>query len=216
VSGRLLLTPLGLRVPDRQVEEQVVAEARSLLADTLRQRALLPPDGPQRKRLDALVEYIRAKIREYDRFDLADDFGLTEPEDRGRKVALLKQMSLGAAPLRPLGRHREALLVDVVRQSLAMAVNFDTAMLSWKPAKLGKRRRDGSFELEFGLRNRWIQRGLDEDRQLSDDEHLRAALLAAVFVVAAFFEQGRARDDVDLTAEHLVVALWRLLQLASG
>lgn len=215
VSGRLILTPVGQRVGAKQVEDIVRGEARELLADAMRQRTLLPPDGPTRRRLDAFVEYVRAKIRVKDTFALADDFGLTTPEDPGRRVAMLRAMSLGAAPLRPLGNRREVLLQEVVRQSLAMAVHFDTAMLSWRPAKLGKRRRDGSMEIEFGLRNAWIQRGLDEDQELSAEQHRDAALLAGVLVVAAFFEQAREREDINLGREHLVVALWRLLELGS-
>lgn len=215
VSGRLILTPVGQRVGARQVEEIVKTEARDLLADAIRQRTLLPPDGPARRRLDAFVGYVRAKIREQDTFRLSEEFGLTGPEDPGRRVAMLRAMSLGVAPLRPLGSRREVLLQDVVRQSLAMAVHFDTAMLSWKPAKLGLRRRDGSLEIEFGLRNAWIQRGLDEQKQLAPEEHRHAALLAGVLVVASFFEQARAREDLDLGREHLVVALWRLLELGA-
>ncbi|PRP95474.1 hypothetical protein ENSA5_39390 [Enhygromyxa salina] len=213
VSGRMLLTPQGQRVGRAQVREVITKEARALLADALRQRTLLPPDGPQRRRLDHFVEYIRGVVRVEDRFGLADDLGLGTPADRGARVVALREMSLGAAPLRPLTDRREALLAEVVRQSLAMRVHFDTAMLSWRPAKLGKRRRDGSLELEFGLRNRWVQRGLDEGRELDAGEHRRAALLAGVLVVAAFFEQAREREDVELGAEHLVVALWRLLRL---
>jgi hypothetical protein len=215
VSGRLILTPNGQRIGAKQVEEIVRGEARELLSDAMRQRTLLPPNGPARRRLDAFVEYVRAKIREKDSFRLADDFGLTTPEDPGRRVMMLRAMSLGVAPLRPLGNRREVLLQEVVRQSLAMSVHFDTAMLSWRPVKLGKRRRDGSMELEFGLRNAWIQRGLDEDKQLSPAEHRQAALLAGVLVVAAFFEQAREREDIDLGREHLVVALWRLLELGA-
>lgn len=215
VSGRLILTPVGQRVGAKQVEDIVLGEARTLLADAMRQRTLLPPDGPTRRRLDAFVEYVRAKIRVKDSFALADDFGLTTPEDAGRRVAMLRAMSLGAAPLRPLGNRREVLLQEVVRQSLAMAVHFDTAMLSWRPAKLGKRRRDGSMEIEFGLRNAWIQRGLDEEKELSAEEHRNAAMLAGVLVVASFFEQAREREDINLGREHLVVALWRLLELGA-
>ena len=216
VSGRLFLTPVGQRVGAKQVEDIVRTEARNLVADAMRQRALLPPDGPARRRLDAFVEYARAKISKSDPFSLADEFGLTQPHDPGRRVTMLRSMSLGVAPLRPLARsRREMLLHDVVRQSLAMAVHFDTAMLSWKPAKLGARRRDGSLEIEFGLRNAWIQRGLDESRELSVEDHRHAALLAGVLVVAAFFEQAREREDIDLGREHLVVALWRLLELGA-
>jgi hypothetical protein len=215
VSGRLILTAVGQRVGAKQVEDIVRGEARELLTDAMRQRTLLPPNGPTRRRLDAFVEYVRAKIRVKDSFALADEFGLTTPEDPGRRVAMLRAMSLGAAPLRPLGNRREVLLQEVVRQSLAMAVHFDTAMLSWRPAKLGKRRRDGSLEIEFGLRNAWVQRGLDEEKELSADEHRDAALLAGVLVVAAFFEQAREREDINLGREHLVVALWRLLELGA-
>lgn len=216
VSGRLLITPAGRRVKPREIEDVVRREARALLADALRQRTLLPPDGPARKRLEHFIEYMRTRVRDKDTFGLAEELGVAEPADPGRRVAMLRAMSLGAAPLRSLGGRRDALLVEVVRQSLALAVHFDTAMLSWRPIKLGKRRRDGSFEIEFGLRNPWIQRGLDEDRQLDDDAHKQAALLAGVFVVAGFFEQARRREDVDVGVEHLVVALWRLLQLGKG
>ena len=67
--------------------------------------------------------------------------------------------------------------------------------------------------MEFGLRNTWVQRGLDEDRALDPATHRRAALLAGVLVVAEFFHQAREADDVNVGPEHLVVALWRLLQL---
>ncbi|PRQ08814.1 hypothetical protein [Enhygromyxa salina] len=214
VSGRLLLTPQGQQVGQARVREEVTRQARALLADALRQRTLLPPDGPQRRRLDHFVEYIRAAVRVEDRFALAEDLGLTEPEDRGKRVAALRAMSLSAAPLRPLSGRREGSLSEVVRLSLAMRVHFDTAMLSWRAAKLGKRRRDDSLEIEFGLRNGWIQRGLDADGDLPDVEHRRAALLAGVFVIAEFFTQARERDDVPLGPEHLVVALWRLLKLS--
>jgi hypothetical protein len=213
VSGRLLLTPQGQRVGQAKIREEITVQARALLADALRQRTLLPPDGPQRRRLDHFVEYIRAAVRVEDRFGLAEDLGLSEPVDRGQRVAALREMSLSAAPLRPLSGRRESMLSEVVRLSLAMRVHFDTAMLSWRAAKLGKRRRDGSLELEFGLRNAWIQRGLDEAGELSPEAQQRAALLAGVLVVAEFFAQAQAREDLSLGPEHLVVALWRLLKL---
>jgi hypothetical protein len=213
VSGRLLLTDAGQRIDRNVVKREITSLARGLLADALRQRTLLPPDGPQRRRLDHFVEYVRGVVRVEDRFGLAAELGVGDPADRGKKVATLRQMSLRAAPLRPISNRREALLVDIVRQSIAMPLHFDTGLLSWRPAKLGKRRRDGSFELEFGLRNAWIKRALDEDRALSAEAHRRAALLAGVITVATFFEQARAQDVLDVAPEHLVVALWRLLSL---
>jgi hypothetical protein len=213
VSGRLLLTEQGQRIDRNLVRREIIELAKQLLADTLRQRALLPPDGHQRRRLDHFIEYLRSVLAVDDRFGLAAELGLAEPPDRGQQVAALRQMSLRAAPLRPLSNRREALLVDVIRQSIAMQLHFDTALLSWRPAKLGKRRRDGSFEIEFGLRNAWIKRALDEDRALSPEIHRRAALLAGVIVVTAFFEQARQQDLLDVGPEHLVVALWRLLGL---
>lgn len=213
VSGRLLLTEQGQRIDRAVIRREITNLARGLLADALRQRTLLPPDGPQRRRLDHFVEYVRSIVRTEDRFGLAAELGVAEPGDRGQRVATLKQLSLRAAPLRPLSNRREALLVDVVRQSIAMQLHFDTGILSWRPAKLGKRRRDGSFEIEFGLRHAWIKRALDEDRALSPETHRRAALLAGVITVAAFFEQARQQDLLDVGPEHLVVALWRLLSL---
>jgi hypothetical protein len=213
VSGRLLLSEAGQRIDRNVVKREITNLARGLLADALRQRTLLPPDGPQRRRLDHFVEYVRSVVRVEDRFGLAAELGLGDPADRGKKVATLRQLSLRAAPLRPISNRREALLVDIVRQSIAMPLHFDTGLLSWRPAKLGKRRRDGSFELEFGLRNAWIKRALDEDRALSLEAHRRAALLAGVITVASFFEQARAQNVLDVAPEHLVVALWRLLSL---
>lgn len=213
VSGRLLLTEQGQRIDRAVVRREVTSLARELLADALRQRTLLPPDGPQRRRLDHFVEYARTVVRADDRFNLAAELGLDEPVDRGARFVALRSLSLKAAPLRPLSDRREALLVDIVRQSVAMQLRFDTAVLSWRPAKLGPRRRDGAFELEFGLRNAWIKRALDEDRALSPEAHRRAALLAGVIVVASFFEQVRATDQLEVGPEHLVVALWRLLGL---
>lgn len=214
VSGRLLLTAKGKLVGQAKIREEITGQARALLADALRQRTLLPPDGPQRRRLDHFVEYIRGAVRVEDRFELAEELGVSEPVGRGQRVAALRAMSLSAAPLRPLSGRREGMLSEIVRLSLAMRVHFDTAMLSWRPAKLGKRRRDGSLEIEFGLRNVWIQRGLDQGAELSAEQHRDAALLAGVLVVAEFFCEARGRDDVALGAEHLVVALWRLLKLS--
>lgn len=214
VSGRLLLTDRGQKIDRAVIRREVTTLARDLLSDALRQRALLPPDGPQRRRLDHFVEYVRSVVRADDPFKLAAELGIAVPVDRGHRVVALRHMSLKAAPLRPLSNRREALLVDVVRQSLALQIRFDTAMLSWRPAKLGKRRSDGSFELEFGLRNPWIQRALDEDQALTPAEHRNAALLAGVIVVAGFFQQARERDELDVGPEHLTVALWRLLKLS--
>ncbi|HVI04405.1 MAG TPA: hypothetical protein VM869_37215 [Enhygromyxa sp.] len=213
VSGRLLLTEQGQRIDRNVVRREITNLARGLIADALRQRTLLPPDGPQRRRLDHFVEYVRTVVRAEDRFGLAAELGVAEPSDRARKIATLRQLSLRAAPLRPISNRREALLVDIVRQSVAMPLHFDTGLLSWRPAKLGKRRRDGSFEIEFGLRNAWIKRALDEDRALSPQVHRHAAFLAGVITVAAFFEQAREQDVLDVAPEHLVVALWRLLSL---
>jgi hypothetical protein len=213
VSGRLLLTEQGHRIDRAVVRREVTQLARDLLADALRQRSLLPPDGPQRRRLDAFVEYARSVVRGEDRFGLADLLGASEAVDRGARFVALRQLSLGAAPLRPLSNRREALLVDVIRQSVAMALHFDTAMLSWRPAKLGKRRNDGSFELEFGLRNALIKAALDEGRALSPAAHRHAALLAGVVVIASYFEQVRESDALELGPEHVVVAMWRLLKL---
>jgi hypothetical protein len=213
VSGRLLLTEQGHRIDRAVVRREVTGLARDLLADALRQRSLLPPDGPQRRRLDAFVEYARSVVRVEDRFGLADLLGAREAVDRGARFVALRQLSLGAAPLRPLSNRREALLVDVIRQSVAMALHFDTAVLSWRPAKLGKRRNDGSFELEFGLRNAMIKAALDEGRALSPAVHRHAALLAGVVVIASYFEQVRESDALELGPEHVVVAMWRLLKL---
>jgi len=216
VSGRLLQTEQGQRIDRSVIHREVTTLARELLADALRQRTLLPPNGPQRRRLDHFVEYARSVVRTDDRFGLAAELGVSQPVDRGARVVALRHMSLKAAPLRPLSNRREALLADIVRQSIAMQVHFDTAMLSWRPAKLGKRRRDGSFQLEFGLRNAWIQRALDEDQALSLPEHRHAALLAGLICVAVFFQELRERDELDVGPEHLTVALWRLLQLAAA
>lgn len=213
VSGRLLLTEQGQRIDRNIVRREITSFARGLIADALRQRTMLPPDGPQRRRLDHFVEFVRAVVRSEDRFNLAAELGLAEPADRGQRIAALRQLSLRAAPLRPISNRREALLVDIVRQSVAMPLHFDTGLLSWRPAKLGKRRRDGSFEIEFGLRNAWIKRALDEERALSPEAHRRAALLVGVITVSAFFEQAREQDVLDVTPEHLLVALWRLLNL---
>lgn len=213
VSGRLLLTEQGQRIDRSVVRREITNLARGLIADALRQRTLLPPDGPQRRRLDHFVEYVRTVVRAQDRFGLAAELGLGEPADRGQKIATLRQMSLRAAPLRPISNRREALLVDIIRQSVAMPLHFDTGLLSWRPAKLEKRRRDGSFQLEFGLRNAWIKRALDEDKALAPEAQRRAALLAGVITVTAFFEQAREQELLDVQPEHLVVALWRLLNL---
>ncbi|MCA9700739.1 MAG: hypothetical protein KC431_24645, partial [Myxococcales bacterium] len=213
VSGRLVKTPVGIAADPRIIDREVAVLAQNLLADALRQRALLPPIGPHRERLDLFIEYARSKIRDDDRFGLAQALGVAAPEDRGQRVAALRQMSLDAAPLRPLPDRREALLAQVVGQSLAMKVQFDTAVLTWRAANYRRRRPDGTFEVEFGLRNTWVQRGLDEDRALDPATHRRAALLAGVLVVAEFFYQAREADDVNVGPEHLVVALWRLLQL---
>jgi hypothetical protein len=210
------LTEQGQRSDRAVIRREVTTLARELLSDALRQRTLLPPDGPQRRRLDHFVDYARSVVRTDDRFGLAADLGLTQLVDRGARVVALRQMSLQAAPLRPLSNRREALLADIVRQSIAMQVHFNTAILSWRPAKLGKRRRDGSFELEFGLRNPWIQRALDEGQALSLPEHRHAALLAGVVCVAVFFQEVRDRGELEVGPEHLTVALWRLLQLASA
>ncbi len=213
VSGRLWLTIDGQRAGPLLLRRQVTELARELVADALRQRALLAPEGPQRRRLDHFVEYARTVVRKQDSYQLADLLGAHEVSDRAQQIAKLKQMSLTAVPLRPLSPRRDALLADIVRQSLAMPVHFDAAILQWRAAKLGKRRRDGSLELEFGLRNAWIQRALDEEQQLDMQAHRQAALQAAVIVVAEFFFQARANLELELGEEHLVVALWRLLRL---
>jgi hypothetical protein len=213
VSGRLLLTETGQRIDRATLQREITTLARGLLGDALRQRALLPPDGAARRRLDHFIEYIRSIIRVEDRFGLAADFGVDQPVDPGHRAVALKHLSLRAAPLRPLSDRRDALLADIVRQSIAMQLRFGTAMLSWRLVKLGKRHRDGSFELEFGLRNGLIQRALDEARTLGADQHRRAALLAAVLVVATFFREVREQDLLDAGPEHLTVALWRLLAL---
>ncbi|NVB37103.1 hypothetical protein G6O69_04625 [Pseudenhygromyxa sp. WMMC2535] len=219
VSGRLVLTTLGAKlertIPD-SLERIITTHARDLLADALHQRALLSPLGPQRQRLDHLIDYARARVRAGDPFELAAPLGIAPTPGHDQRIASLRRMSLEAAPLRPLPHRREALLAQVVSQSLAMNVRFDTAILSWRAAKLGKRHRDGALELEFGLRNAWIQRALDEDHQLDPPTHRRAALLAGLLVVTEFFHQARGREDLELGPEHLSVALWRLLELAQG
>ncbi|GEM_PF-4026639 len=213
VGGRLLLTPQGARVEGERIDARVRDAARALIADAPRQRALLSPLGTQRDNLDHFIAYARQRIGPGDPFDLAEVLGAEVPDDRAERVARLQRMSLEAAPLRPLPRRREALLAQIVTQSLAMKVHFDTSMFSWRAAKLGKRRRDGSQAINFGLRNRWIQGGLDEDRELELPAHRRAALLAGAFVVAEFMAQLRERDELDIRSEHLTVALWRLLKL---
>ncbi len=214
VSGRLWLTLDGQRAGPILMRKEITDHARELLADALHQRALLPAEGPQRRRLDAFIEYARGTVAKIDRYQLGPLLGVGSAADRAERIAKLKQISLDAVPLRPLQPHREALLVDVVKQALAMPVRFDAGMLQWRPAKLGKRRRDGSIEIEFGLRNAWIQRALDDDKQLQIGPHREAALLAGLIVLAEFFLQARAVPELQLGPEHLVVALWRLLKLS--
>jgi hypothetical protein len=214
VSGRLWLTLDGQRAGPLAMRKEITEHARSLVAEALQQRALVPPEGPQRRRLDHFVEYARAKVGQSDRYQLAELLGAVQAGDRVERIAKLKQMSLDAVPLRPLQPRREALLADIVKQSLAMPVRFDASVLQWRPAKLGKRRRDGTLEVEFGLRNAWIQRALDESQQLDMPAHREAALLAGVIVIAEFFVQARAKPELELGPEHLVVALWRLLRLS--
>lgn len=213
VRGRLVLTATGSRATRARLDGEVGRLARALIADAPRQRALQSPLGGARENLDHFIAYARQRVDEDDPFDLRGPLGAGEPEDRGKKIATLKAMSIAAAPLRPLPNRREALLAQVVTQSLAMRLALDTSMLSWKAAKIGRRRRDGAIGLSFGLRNAWIQRGLDEDRELDPIAHRRAALLAGAIVVAEFVHQAREEDDMPLSPEHLVVALWRLLNL---
>ncbi|MFV8751240.1 hypothetical protein ACNOYE_11915 [Nannocystaceae bacterium ST9] len=213
VSGRLWLTLDGSRSGPMLMRKEITELARSLVADALQQRALLAPEGAQRRRLDHFVEYARAVVGKTDRYQLAPLLGIAGVGDRAERIAQLKQMSLAAVPLRPLQPRRDALLADVVKQALAMPVRFDAGLLQWRPAKLGKRRRDGSIEIEFGLRNAWIQRALDENKVLEMGPHREAALLAGVIVLAEFFSQARAVQELELGPEHLVVALWRLLKL---
>jgi hypothetical protein len=213
VSGRLWLTLDGQRAGPLTMRKEITEHARSLVAEALQQRALLPPDGPQRRRLDHFVDYARAVVAKSDRYQLAEVLGAGQGGDRLERIAKLRQMSLEAVPLRPLQPRREALLADVVKQSLAMPVRFDAGMLQWRPAKLGRRRRDGSIEIEFGLRNAWIQRALDEAQQLQMPAHREAAFMAGVIVIAEFFTQARELPELELGPEHLIVALWRLLRV---
>lgn len=214
VSGRLWLTLEGQRSGPLLMRKEITDHARSLVADALHQRALLPPDGPQRRRLDAFVEYARNVVSKTDRYQLAALLGVGNVGDRAERIHKLKQMSLDAVPLRPLQPRRDALLADIVKQALAMPIRFDSSILQWRSAKVGKRRRDGTIELELGLRNAWIQRALDESQQLQMGAHREAALLAGVIVIAEFFTQAGEAAELDVGPEHLVVALWRLLRLS--
>ena len=216
VSGRLLLTPEGRRAAKAKLEAEVTTLARELVVDALRQRALLPPNGPQRARLEHFIDYARKIAAASDRFELAAGLGLREPADPGRRAAALRRMSLEAAPLRPLPASREALLTDVVAQSLGVPLHFERGWLSWRVAKLGARRPDGAYAIELGLRNRWIRQALDPDSELEPDAQRAAALLAAVLVLAEVFTQAGTREDLDVRPEHLSVALWRLLRLGLG
>lgn len=212
VSGRLWLTQDGQRAGPLLMHREVVERARLLVASALQQRALLP-EGPQRRRLDAFVEFARGVVRKSDPYELAEALGAKGLANPAERVAKLKQMSLDAAPLRPLLPRRDGLLLDVIKQSLAMKLRFDVGYLQWRAAKLGKRHRDGSLELEIGKRNAWIQRAVDADAKLHMPEHREAALRAGVIVLAEFFGQARAQPELGLGPEHLVVALWRLLKL---
>lgn len=212
VSGRLWLTQDGQRAGPMLMRREVVAQARALVAAALQQRALLP-EGAQRRRLDAFVEFARGIVRKTDPYELAEALGAKGLANPAERVATLKQMSLAAAPLRPLLPRRDGLLLDVIKQSLAMKIRFDVGYLQWRAAKLGKRHRDGSLELEIGKRNAWIQRAVDADAKLHMAEHREAALRAGVIVLVEFFAQARAQPELGLGPEHLVVALWRLLKL---
>jgi hypothetical protein len=196
------------------MRREITDHARSLVAEVLQQRALLPPDGAQRQRLDHFIEFARNVVGKTDHYNLAQALGASQASDRSERIAKLKQMSLDKVPLRPLQPRRDALLADIVKQSLAMPVRFDASILQWRAAKLAKRRRDGSIEIEFGLRNAWIQRALDEGQQLQMGPHREAAFMAAVVVIAEFFGQARAMPELELGPEHLVVALWRLLRVS--
>lgn len=212
VSGKLVMTPKGRRLDRLELQAHVAARARELLLSAPGQRALLPPLGRRREKLDHLLTYLRQTAKARDEFDMAEALGVDTKGERADRELELRRLSLRAAPLQPLPDQRVALLERVVVQSLAMKLRIGSAMLVWKAARLGRRRRD-TIDLDFGLRNAWVQRALDEERVLDRDAHRHAALLAGALVVAEFFHQARPREDLALSDEHLSVALWRLLQL---
>jgi hypothetical protein len=182
------------------------AEARALFEELVRQRSLLPPSGPRRDKLDAVVAYARGKVEDSDPLQLAPLLGIGEAAPR-TEAAL--DRSLRAWPLQRLSPKLERWLAEIVIQSIGFRLALDTAFLSWKAAKVKAVERDGTVHVDLGRRNVWIQRALEVET--SRDRY--APFEAAAIVVADFFHQARERGFFEATPADEAVAFWRLLAL---
>lgn len=203
VSGRLWLTR---NAPHDELRRAVTNLARDLLAELVRQRCLMPPDGPRRPKLEAVINYARDKVRRDDPMGLSPMLGVIK-ETPSTGAAL--DRSLRAWPIKRLSPQLERWLAEIVIQSIGFRVHLDTAFLSWKAAKVQRIRADGSVELELGRRNEWVQRALE----VGTSRDKNAPFEAAVLVVAEFFRQAREQKFFMHSPADEAVAYWRLLAL---
>ncbi len=153
VSGRLWLTPRGSQVGRGRLDVALRAWVVRLVRTARTQQQLLRPADPRRTRVERFVAACLADP------ELGPDLSPILP--RGRDPML----SLHRSPLTRVPSHDP--LLNVLRQVVGSSVQVETAVLSWRPAKVvapgGPRMPPG---LELGRRHAWIRRGLDPEASL--------------------------------------------------
>jgi hypothetical protein len=197
VSGRLWLTPRGVAAGRKRIDRALQDWVHRLVRAAGSERHLMPPDSERRVALEAFVarcteDPTLGKLLQRARGGDGDD----------------PMLSLHRVPLRRLPRAGEERLLQILRQVTGLPLQIETAMLSWKAAKLvhaGADRRPPVLEL--GRRNAWVKAGLDPDGDLPGAFEAAAVILGMAW--------SRAEDGpLEPRAATMGVALYRLLALA--
>ena len=202
VGGRLWLTREGVKAGSTALAEQIRGLARELVRRALAERLLHPPESDEAEALAALIARLQAAPKEG--AWLADLLPAAVAGPPARAVLLA--LSLQRQPLRRLLGGGPERFAQLLRQSLGRPIAVDTALLSWKVARLSAS--GDEWRVELGRRSARIQRALDPSAPAP------AAYLAAALVVVGVAQQARQLGLRGATHDDEVVALYRLLALA--
>lgn len=202
VGGRLWLTRQGVKAGSGPLAEQIRGLARELVRRALAERLLHPPESVEAQALAALVARLQGAPREG--AWIADLLPPAVDGAPARAVALA--LSLQRQPIRRLLGGGPERLAQLLRQSLGRPVMVDSAMLSWKTARL-EAAGEGEWRVELGRRSARVQRALASDAPAA------ATYAAAALALALVIAQARQQGLRGATRDDLVVALYRLLAL---
>jgi len=204
VGGRLWLTRQGVKVGSSALAARLRELAQELVRRALAEQLLHPPESAEAEASQALMTRLRGAPRT---LEWIADLLPVEQGPPGRALALA--LSLQRQPLRRVVGLGQERLQQLLRQALGRAVAVETAMLSWKAARL--RTEEGEraiWAIELGRRAETIQRALARDATAAE------VYVAAVLIAGSVLAQAREQRLRGADPDDLVVALYRLLALA--